>query len=106
MKNLKLIVKLLGGFILVALIVVVAVLGVTGSSRIAVQLDSIGKEQLPASTSILNIKADMKEIESAENCLFVKGITDTPMERHVHILREQPRAASRFSSLRQIKGSR
>ena len=76
-KNIRLLPKLLGGFAIVAVIVVVVGwFGLTGIARLKAQLDAVGKRQLPASTSIQTLKYAMVEIHAAENILLVEGISE------------------------------
>ncbi len=75
MKNIKLLPKLLGGFALVALIVVgVGYFGATGTARLSGQLDTVGKVVLPSATEILRMRLAMAEIHSAEQALLRKGL--------------------------------
>ena len=78
MKNIRILPKLLGGFFLVALIVVcVGYFGFTGSSQLSGKLESVGKQVLPAATGVLRLKAAMAEIHSAERSLLARGISDS-----------------------------
>jgi methyl-accepting chemotaxis protein len=77
MKNIKLLPKLIGGFVLVALIIVgVGYFGATGSARLSGQLDALGKVVLPSATGILRMRLAMAEIHSAELSLLRKGLAD------------------------------
>ena len=74
----KLLPRLLGGFVLVALIVVgVGYFGVTGSARLSGQLDAVGKVVLPSATGILRMRLAMSEIHSSEQALLRKGLGDS-----------------------------
>ena len=77
MKNIKLLPKLLGGFIVVALIVVaVGFFGVTGSARLAGELSNVARNVLPSATNLLKLKVAISEIHSADLSLLAKGISD------------------------------
>ncbi len=78
MKDIKLLTKLIGGFVLVALIVVgVGYFGVTGVARLSGQLDAVGKVVFPSATNVLRMRLAMTEIHSAEQALLRKGIGDS-----------------------------
>ncbi|MGO9412413.1 MAG: methyl-accepting chemotaxis protein [Spirochaetia bacterium] len=77
MRNIRLVPKLLGGFLFVALLIVpVGYFGLTSVTRIAALLDSSVKGLLPGSVSILSLKVAMEEVEAAECLLLVAGIKD------------------------------
>ena len=77
MKNIKLLPKLLGGFIIVALIVVaVGFFGVTGSARLARELSNVARNVLPSATNLLKLKIAISEIHSVDLALLAKGISD------------------------------
>ena len=66
MKNLKLGVKLIGGFMIVALIVlVVGFFGLNGANRLGAAASDIADNNLPTIASLLTMKVAMKEIDAA-----------------------------------------
>lgn len=76
MKNIKLIVKLLGGFIVVALIVLaVGYFGLTGASSLSTNIKDIGEDNMPSLDNLLTMNMAWTQIDSAENALMVKGNT-------------------------------
>ncbi len=77
MRNIGLVPKLLGGFLLVALMVMpVGYFGLTSVTRIAALLDSSVKSLLPGSVSLLSLKVATEEVQAAECLLLVAGIKD------------------------------
>ena len=71
MKNMRLVVKLVGGFIIVALIVLaVGALGLWGSNRLASSVVTIGRDSMPGVENALLIEVSMRMIDSAENGLM------------------------------------
>lgn len=76
MKNLKMIVKLLGGFSIVALIVLVlGIIGLTGARSLDGYIDEIGTVRLPSIESLLIISEAQTAIDSAENALLAGLLT-------------------------------
>jgi methyl-accepting chemotaxis protein len=76
MKNLKMIVKLLLGFGIVALIVLaVGYFGLTGASQLTASVLEIGTNRLPSSSSLGVILEAQRDVDSAENGLLAKGMT-------------------------------
>ncbi|HET6450528.1 MAG TPA: MCP four helix bundle domain-containing protein, partial [Spirochaetia bacterium] len=77
MKNLKLIVRLLGGFIVVALIVlVVAGVGLVENRQLTRETREIARVHMPGAVALITIKEAMTAVEDGENMLLVKGATD------------------------------
>ena len=75
MKNLKLGVKLIGGFVMVAaLVLVVGFFGLNGANRLGANITEVADNNLPAVQSLLTIKVAMKEIDAEENNLLVKDL--------------------------------
>jgi len=71
MKNLKLGVKLIGGFVLVALIVVaVGVFGISGIVQVNGHIQEIGQVRLPSIESLLEIKVESNTIRIALRSLL------------------------------------
>ena len=71
MKNLKLVVKLVGGFGLVALLVLaVGLLGLCGSGRLSQNVKEIGMDSMPGVENVFLIEVSMRTIDSAENGLM------------------------------------
>jgi methyl-accepting chemotaxis protein len=76
-KNLKLMVKLLGGFIVVALIVLaVGFFGYTGAVQLAGITHELGDVRLPSIVSLLVISEAQMDIDSAENALLSQRISN------------------------------
>ena len=77
MKNMKLIVRLLGGFVVMAVIVViVGAIGLWGDGTLAADMHNIAKVHMPGAVALLTIKEAMTAVEDGENMLLVKGATD------------------------------
>jgi len=75
-RNIRLVPKLLGGFLFVSLLIVpVGYLGLTSVTRVAALLDSAVNTLLPGSASILSLKVAMEEVQAAECLLLVAGIS-------------------------------
>ena len=78
MKNLNLLTKLLGGFILVALIVLlVGFFGLYGSSRLSRSVTNLGKRDMPAVQSLMEIDKAMLTVDDSENALMAMGVSGT-----------------------------
>jgi len=76
-KNVRLVPKLLGGFLFVSLLILpVGYFGVTSVTRVAALLDSAVKGLLPGSVSLLSLKVAMEEVQAAECLLLVAGVKD------------------------------
>jgi methyl-accepting chemotaxis protein len=72
----KLIVKLLGSFIIVTLLIaVVGLAGLFGNRTLTSQIQDIGRRQMPRSVAILTIRDAMSAIEDSEKVLLIKGAT-------------------------------
>ena len=70
MRNIKLLPKLLGGFLLVSLIIVpLRYFGWTSVTRVASLLQSAVKSNLPGSAALLSLEVAMEEVQAAE-CLL------------------------------------
>ncbi len=77
MRNIRLVPKMLGGFLLVSLLIVpVGYFGMTSVTRVAALLDSAVKGLLPGSVSLLSLKVAMEEVQAAESLLLVAGVKD------------------------------
>ncbi len=77
MRNIRLLPKLLAGFIIVALIIVaVSYFSVTGSSRLAGELRGVAGTILPSATNVMKLQVAISEMRSAEFALLAKGIND------------------------------
>jgi methyl-accepting chemotaxis protein len=73
----KLIVRLLGGFTIVALIVVaVAGIGLLGNRTLTSDMQDIARVHLPGAVALITVKEAMTAVEDGENMLLVKGATD------------------------------
>ncbi|HUI70474.1 MAG TPA: methyl-accepting chemotaxis protein [Spirochaetia bacterium] len=72
----KLIVKLLGAFILVSLIIaVIGLAGLLGADTLTARILDIGTRQMPRSNALLTIREAIISVEDAENMLLIKGAT-------------------------------
>jgi len=70
-KNLKLGVKLIGGFIIVALIVLlVGFFGWTGSRQLQDHIHEIGDVRLPSIESLLEVEIELEELMTAQRTLL------------------------------------
>ena len=75
MKNMKLSVKLVGGFIVVALIVlVVGYVGLNGTKRLAGNISEIADNRLPSILSLEIINEAQTAVDSAENSLLATNL--------------------------------
>ena len=75
MKNVKIGVKLIGGFVMVALIaLVIGLVGLRGKNTLEGHLAEIGMVRLPSVQSLLIISEAQTAIASAENALLAKNI--------------------------------
>ena len=80
-KNLKLRVKLIGGFSVIAFIVlVVGVSGYIGVSRIFGSLQEISGKYLPGMEALLVIKGAQTEINSVEKTLLIPELDETRLQ--------------------------
>jgi methyl-accepting chemotaxis protein len=76
MKNLKLIVKLILGFSVVALIVLaVGFFGLTGTTQLSGGIQDIGRGSMPSLENLMIIDKMMMTVDDSENALMVKGLT-------------------------------
>jgi len=77
-RNIKLLPKLLGGFLFVSLMIIaLGYFSWMSVTRVASLLQSSVKNNLPGSAAILNLKVAMEEVQGAECLLLVKGISPT-----------------------------
>ncbi len=75
MKNIRLGVKLIGGFIVVALItLVVGVIGWQGARKLTTHITLIGQNSLPSIQNLLEINEAQTAIDGAENGLLAKNL--------------------------------
>jgi methyl-accepting chemotaxis protein len=75
MKNIRLITKLVGGFIIVALIVLaVGIVGLLGSRSLAANIDSIGRDHLVGVKNLLQAAEAQFIVSAAENALMEKSL--------------------------------
>jgi methyl-accepting chemotaxis protein len=76
LKNMKMMTKLLLGFGVVALIVlVVGYFGLSGSNELTASVLEIGTNRLPSSSSLSVILEAQRDVDSAENGLLARGTT-------------------------------
>jgi methyl-accepting chemotaxis protein len=77
MRNIRILPKLLAGFVIVSLIIVaVGTFGVRGDSRIADDLHAVARNALPSATNILRLQGAMSAIRTAELSLMIPGRND------------------------------
>ena len=77
MKNIRLIVKLIGGFSIVALIVVaVGFFGLWGAGRLTSSVTEIGSNQMPALEKVLLVEIGMRMADGGENGLMNTDLDD------------------------------
>ncbi len=82
MKNIRLAVKLIGGFILVALIVaVVGVFGLTGAQQMNRHVEEIGEVRLPSIESLLIIQSESNAIRISLRSLLNPRMSAEQRER-------------------------
>jgi len=84
MKNLKLGVKLIGGFSIVALItLIVGIIGWLGVNQLSGLLDEVGEVRLPSVVSLLIMSEAQTAIDTNENALLSRGLTlETRQEKY------------------------
>ena len=81
MKNIRLGVKLTGGFILTALIILaVGLLSIVQQGKIAQETERLGNEALPAVSNILVVKSQAATIASLMRTLLVASATKEDRE--------------------------
>lgn len=74
-KSMKLSIKLIGGFLIVAIVtLVVGAVGLYGTNKINSYLDEIGDVRLPSIESLLIINESQTSIKAAKRSLLVKGL--------------------------------
>ncbi len=84
MKNIKLGVKLLGGFLAVALIVViVGFVGLRGLSEVTGNAEEIGERQMPQLQHVLNVQLQVARIQTALRTLMSPALTAQDRERQL-----------------------
>ncbi|MFW5838069.1 MAG: methyl-accepting chemotaxis protein [Desulfovibrionaceae bacterium] len=82
MKNLKLKVKLVGGFLIVAAITLaVGIVGLLGVNEVARDVDEIGNVRLPSIESLLMIEREAESIRVAQRSLLVPSLSREDRER-------------------------
>ncbi|WP_045211121.1 methyl-accepting chemotaxis protein [Desulfonatronovibrio magnus] len=87
MKNIKLGVKLLGGFVIVALIVlIVGFFGWRGANSLSGHIEYVGTVNLPSVQLLMEIEKDYESLRVAQRTLLVPGLGQTEMERQQGIL--------------------
>lgn len=75
MKNLKLSVKLIGSFVIVALItLVVGFMGWRGAGKLGGHIEEIGTVRLPSIESLLEIEVAAESIRAAQNALLIPDL--------------------------------
>ncbi len=84
MKNIKLGIKLLGGFIITALIIlVVGLLSIVQQGKLAKETEHLGGEELPAALSILTVKSETASIAAFMRTLLTPFVSKEQRE-HSH----------------------
>ncbi|MBE0584640.1 MAG: methyl-accepting chemotaxis protein [Desulfofustis sp.] len=88
MKNISLGVKLLGGFLLTALIImVVGILSIVQQAKLAHETEHLGMEQLPAVENILTVKSQTATIAASMRTLLTPYASREQLElSHQHLL--------------------
>jgi methyl-accepting chemotaxis protein len=88
MKNINLGVKLLGGFLLTALIILaVGLLSIVQQGKLASETERLGTEQLPAVENILTVKSQAAAIAASMRTLLTPYATKEQLElSHQHLL--------------------
>ncbi|MCB2173766.1 MCP four helix bundle domain-containing protein [bacterium] len=88
MKNINLGVKLLGGFLLTALIIlVVGILSIVQQGKLAHETDHLGTEQLPAVENILTVKSQTATIAASMRTLLTPYASKEQLENsHQHLI--------------------
>lgn len=87
MKNIKLGVKLVGGFAIVAVIVfVVGAFGWWGARNLTEQINQVGRVRLPSVEALLNIEKNYESFRVAQRTLLVPGMSREENQRQVGIL--------------------
>ncbi|WP_031385701.1 methyl-accepting chemotaxis protein [Desulfonatronum thiodismutans] len=87
MKNIKLGVKLVGGFAIVALIVfIVGAFGWYEARNLAGQINEVGRVRLPSVEALLEIEKSYESLRVAQRTLLVPGLSREDNQRQVDIL--------------------
>jgi methyl-accepting chemotaxis protein len=82
MRNIRLGVKLIGGFIVVAMIVfVVGAFGWWGARNLTGHIDEVGRVRLPSVEALLNIEKEYESLRVAQRTSLVPGLTPADMQR-------------------------
>ena len=75
MKNIKIVAKLVGSFLIIAIIVLaVGILGLWGTRRLSTNVAALGMEALPGVKDTLLIEISLRQIDSGENNLMQVGL--------------------------------
>ncbi len=83
MKNIKLSVKMIGGFIIVAVIVLaVGLVGWDGARRLGNEIEEVGLVRLPSIEALLQTEIEIEEVMVAQRTLMVEFLT--PEERRAY----------------------
>lgn len=87
MKNVKLGVKLVGGFAIVAVIVfIVGAFGWRGARNLTEQISQVGRVRLPSVAALLEIEKHYESFRVAQRTLLVPGMSWEENQRQVGIL--------------------
>ncbi|PTN37903.1 methyl-accepting chemotaxis protein [Desulfonatronum sp. SC1] len=82
MKNIKLGVKLVGGFVAVALIVfVVGAFGWYGAHNLAGQINEVGRVRLPSVEALLNIDKELQSLSVPQRTVLIPGLSAEDVRR-------------------------
>lgn len=89
MKNIKLGVKLVGGFGLVALIVLaVGFFGLNGALNLRDHIEEVGRVRLPSVRALLIVSEAQTAVDSAENALLSRDLTLAEREEKYHVIED------------------
>ncbi|HET6486965.1 MAG TPA: methyl-accepting chemotaxis protein, partial [Spirochaetia bacterium] len=104
MKNLGLTVKLLGGFVLVSLVVlVVGYFGMTGAGGLAIGVKDLGGISVPSVDNLRVVQEDQALIDGAENALMIRARDADAVKDQYGIIddakQEQDQAREAYSAL-------
>lgn len=82
MKSMKLSTKLIGGFVIVAIItLIVGFVGWNGAGTLGGHVTEVGQVRLPAIQSLLEIKGPLEEVRVAQRTLLIPGMSHKDRDR-------------------------
>lgn len=97
MKNIKIGIKLTGGFIAVALIVlIVGSISWWEARRLSGHIDEVGNTRLPSIVSLLNIQKSYESVRTAQRTLLIPGLSYDDVSRQFSNLKTLSRDITKY----------